>query len=126
MAPVTPRPALTALLGVEETAAASGGWRERLLEEAAELTRAGGWQSITMAKLADRVGVSRQTVYNEIGTKPSATRGDGRAAPAVGLSRGVDFANTAGLVAAGAAANDALPDSTSPSSAAATPMPPRR
>lgn len=33
------------------------------------LARTGGWASITMAKLADRVGVSRQTVYNEIGTK---------------------------------------------------------
>ena len=47
----------------------AGGWRERLLGEAAELTRSGGWQSITMARLADRVGVSRQTVYNEIGSK---------------------------------------------------------
>ena len=69
MTPVTPRPALTALLGLDETTGASSSWRERLLEEAAELTRAGGWQAITMAKLADRVGVSRQTVYNEIGSK---------------------------------------------------------
>ena len=28
-----------------------------------------GWQSITMARLAQRAGVSRQTVYNEIGSK---------------------------------------------------------
>jgi AcrR family transcriptional regulator len=69
---ITPRPGLSALLpGLAGGAAgASGGsWRERLVLEAAELTRAGGWQAITMAKLADRVGVSRQTVYNEIGSK---------------------------------------------------------
>ena len=28
-----------------------------------------GWSSLTMSKLADRVGVSRQTVYNEVGGK---------------------------------------------------------
>jgi AcrR family transcriptional regulator len=28
-----------------------------------------GWGKVTMARLADEVGVSRQTVYNEIGTK---------------------------------------------------------
>ena len=72
MTEVTPRPGLTALLPgfAGGAAGASGGaWRERLINEAAELTRAGGWQSITMAKLADRVGVSRQTVYHEIGSK---------------------------------------------------------
>lgn len=73
MTAVTPRPALSALLGVSESAGAAGGhgstWRDRLIAQAAELTRAGGWQAITMAKLADRVGVSRQTVYNEIGSK---------------------------------------------------------
>ena len=37
---------------------------------AAELTTESGWAAITMTKLADHVGVSRQTVYNEIGTKP--------------------------------------------------------
>jgi AcrR family transcriptional regulator len=67
---VTPRPALSALLGVDEAGSGPGSsWRERLIAQAAELTRAGGWQAITMAKLADRVGVSRQTVYNEIGSK---------------------------------------------------------
>ncbi|RNL75318.1 TetR/AcrR family transcriptional regulator [Nocardioides marmorisolisilvae] len=72
MTEVTPRPGLTALLpGFAGGAAGASGsaWRERLINEAAELTRAGGWGSITMAKLADRVGVSRQTVYNEIGSK---------------------------------------------------------
>lgn len=69
MTAVTPRPALSALLGVEEKGVQQSSWRSRLIAQAAELTRAGGWQAITMAKLADRVGVSRQTVYNEIGSK---------------------------------------------------------
>src|SRR5215210_7157460 len=72
MTDVTPRPALSALLGVDEPGGGpgqTGSWRERLVAQAAELTRSGGWQAITMAKLADRVGVSRQTVYNEIGSK---------------------------------------------------------
>lgn len=47
----------------------SGSWRSRLIGEAAQLIRQGGWQTLTMGKLADRVGVSRQTVYNEIGSK---------------------------------------------------------
>ncbi|MCX6394995.1 MAG: TetR family transcriptional regulator [Propionibacteriales bacterium] len=68
---VIPRAGLSALLpGLASGPAGSGSsWRDRLLVEASELTRSGGWQSITMAKLADRVGVSRQTVYNEIGSK---------------------------------------------------------
>jgi AcrR family transcriptional regulator len=67
---VTPRAGLVALLpGLAGGAGASSTWRERLLVEASELTRSAGWQAITMAKLADRVGVSRQTVYNEIGSK---------------------------------------------------------
>lgn len=43
---------------------------ERIVEAAARLTSEVGWSQVTMAKLADGVGVSRQTVYNEIGTKP--------------------------------------------------------
>jgi AcrR family transcriptional regulator len=68
---VTPRAGLTALLpGFSSgSSGTSSTWRERLLVQASELTRSGGWQAITMAKLADRVGVSRQTVYNEIGSK---------------------------------------------------------
>lgn len=44
---------------------------ERVVAAAAELTCEVGWAGVTMAKLADRVGVSRQTVYNEIGSKPA-------------------------------------------------------
>ena len=43
---------------------------ERIVAAAAQLTTESGWAAITMTKLADRVGVSRQTVYNEIGSKP--------------------------------------------------------
>lgn len=43
--------------------------RERLVDAAGRLTTTEGWAKVTMARLADEVGVSRQTVYNEIGTK---------------------------------------------------------
>jgi AcrR family transcriptional regulator len=45
--------------------------RERILHCAIELLTESGWTSITMAALAERAGVSRQTVYNEIGSKPA-------------------------------------------------------
>lgn len=44
--------------------------RDRLLDAAAAITAADGWGAVTMAKLAEEVGVSRQTVYNELGSKP--------------------------------------------------------
>jgi AcrR family transcriptional regulator len=44
--------------------------RERIVEAAVSLTTEAGWARVTMAAIADRVGVSRQTVYNEVGTKP--------------------------------------------------------
>jgi AcrR family transcriptional regulator len=44
--------------------------RDRLLDAAARITAADGWGAVTMSKLADEVGVSRQTVYNELGSKP--------------------------------------------------------
>lgn len=43
--------------------------RERLLDSAYEMTETSGWASVTMAKLASAVGVSRQTVHTEIGTR---------------------------------------------------------
>lgn len=43
---------------------------QRVVAAAAELTLELGWAGVTMGKLADRVGVSRQTVYNEVGSKP--------------------------------------------------------
>jgi AcrR family transcriptional regulator len=44
--------------------------RDRLLVAAAGFTAEHGWGALTMGKLADLVGVSRQTVYNELGGKP--------------------------------------------------------
>ena len=43
--------------------------RERLLAAAYELTESDGWGSVTMSRVASAAGVSRQTVYNEFGTK---------------------------------------------------------
>jgi AcrR family transcriptional regulator len=45
--------------------------RIRLVESASELTSNEGWSAVTMSRLADAVGVSRQTVYNEVGGKPA-------------------------------------------------------
>jgi AcrR family transcriptional regulator len=44
--------------------------RERVIDAAVALTSDVGWSAVTMARLAEVVGVSRQTVYNEIGSKP--------------------------------------------------------
>ncbi|MCW2749725.1 MAG: TetR family transcriptional regulator [Aeromicrobium sp.] len=43
--------------------------RDRLLDAAQGAIERSGWASVTMARLADVAGVSRQTVYNEFGTK---------------------------------------------------------
>lgn len=43
--------------------------RDRLLDAAARVFAEEGWRRLTMSKVADRAGVSRQTVYNEFGTK---------------------------------------------------------
>jgi AcrR family transcriptional regulator len=48
-----------------------GQHRQRIIAAASEITTRSGWASVTMARLADMVGVSRQTVYNEIGSKPA-------------------------------------------------------
>lgn len=44
--------------------------RERIVDAAVAMTTESGWSAVTMGALAGRVGVSRQTVYNEVGTKP--------------------------------------------------------
>lgn len=46
-----------------------GQYRQPIIAAAIELTARRGWSVVTMARLADHVGVSRQTVYNEIGSK---------------------------------------------------------
>ena len=46
-----------------------GSHRRRIIAAAVELTASTGWSGVTMGRIADAVGVSRQTVYNEIGSK---------------------------------------------------------
>lgn len=53
------------------TEAAPLSMHERLVVAAGEMTAEVGWGGVTMGKLASRVGVSRQTVYNELGSKPA-------------------------------------------------------
>lgn len=43
--------------------------RDRVIDAAVELTMREGWAGVTMSKLASQAEVSRQTVYNEVGTK---------------------------------------------------------
>jgi AcrR family transcriptional regulator len=43
--------------------------REELLDAATTAVAAGGWQSLRMQAIADQVGTSRRTVYNEFGNK---------------------------------------------------------
>lgn len=43
--------------------------RDQIIAAATRRTLAHGWNGITMARLADDVGVSRQTIYNEMGSK---------------------------------------------------------
>lgn len=43
--------------------------RERLLDAAQAMIEGTGWSSVTMSGVAGAAGVSRQTVYNEFGTK---------------------------------------------------------
>ena len=42
----------------------------RVVDAAVRLTTELGWSNVTMSKLAHHAGVSRQTVYNEFGSKP--------------------------------------------------------
>ena len=44
---------------------------DRIVAVAGEMTTSTGWATVTMSRLAESVGVSRQTVYNEVGTKPA-------------------------------------------------------
>ena len=64
------RPADSATLAVMTVTTRPLTMRERVIDAAVNLTTEVGWAQVTMARLADVVGVSRQTVYNEIGTKP--------------------------------------------------------
>lgn len=43
--------------------------RTRIVQAAAAVTSETGWSSVTMGLLADTIGVSRQTIHNELGSK---------------------------------------------------------
>lgn len=58
-------------MSVSPEAAAPPGVRDRLIEAAAAITCESGWSAVTMGKVATRAGFSRQTVYNELGSKPA-------------------------------------------------------
>ncbi|MCH9814997.1 MAG: TetR family transcriptional regulator [Actinomycetia bacterium] len=47
---------------------------DRILAAATELTVQEGWSAITMGKVAHAAGVSRQSVYNEVGSKTELAR----------------------------------------------------
>ena len=49
--------------------AAASGRRQPIVEAAIEMTARDGWAAVTMTRLAEQVGVSRQTVYNEVYSK---------------------------------------------------------
>jgi AcrR family transcriptional regulator len=71
--------------------------RERIVEAAVAMTTESGWSAVTMGTLAQRVGVSRQTVYNELGSKE-------------GLAEAVILSELERFLAAVSAAFDAHPD----------------
>jgi AcrR family transcriptional regulator len=52
------------------TASQAGGqYRTPIIAAAIDLTATEGWAAVTMNRLAEIVGVSRRTVYNELGSK---------------------------------------------------------
>jgi AcrR family transcriptional regulator len=51
------------------TLAVAVGTHQRVVDAAVALTAELGWASVTMSDVAARAGVSRQTVYNEVGTR---------------------------------------------------------
>jgi AcrR family transcriptional regulator len=48
--------------------------RDTILRATDELVAERGWPAVTMAQVATRAGVSRQTVYNEMGSRPELAR----------------------------------------------------
>jgi AcrR family transcriptional regulator len=60
---------MAVMTGPAVTAPQFGSHRGRIIAAAVEVTTRSGWSTVTMGRIADAVGVSRQTVYNEIGSK---------------------------------------------------------
>lgn len=68
MTPMTLMTAVRARAAIEPSPVSP--LRQRIVDAAVNLTTLSGWSSVTMSRLAEIVGISRQTVYNEIGSKP--------------------------------------------------------
>ncbi|MEU4667707.1 TetR family transcriptional regulator [Amycolatopsis sp. NPDC023774] len=61
---------MTIVSGALRAAPPEGGQhRQPIVAAAIGLTASEGWSAVTMARLAEAAGVSRQTVYNEVGSK---------------------------------------------------------
>lgn len=60
---------MTTMTSAAATPEQVGSHRGRIIAAAVEMTARTGWASVTMGRIADTVGVSRQTVYNEVGSK---------------------------------------------------------
>jgi AcrR family transcriptional regulator len=60
---------MTIMSGALPAPPEGGRHRRPIITAAIGLTARSGWSAVTMARLAELVGVSRQTVYNEIGSK---------------------------------------------------------
>ncbi|GAA3582395.1 TetR/AcrR family transcriptional regulator [Amycolatopsis ultiminotia] len=60
---------MTAMSVLPVPSSEGGQYRQPIITAAIGLTARSGWSTVTMARLAELVGVSRQTVYNEIGSK---------------------------------------------------------
>ena len=71
--PATPRPSTTEPAGGSFADQSRSLLRRTLLEAARDLAADRPWRSVTMAAIAARAGVSRQTVYNEFGGRPALT-----------------------------------------------------
>lgn len=53
------------------TAVVASDTTERIIRATLDLTVRDGWSAVTMARVAEAAGVSRQTVYNEVSSKPA-------------------------------------------------------
>ncbi len=56
-------------MNLRRRTSAPGSLREQMLDAAKAIIEKSGWGAVTMGKLAAAVGVSRQTVHTEVGTK---------------------------------------------------------
>lgn len=60
---------MTSAAGTQPHETLPGSHRDRIIAATIDMTVRSGWPAVTMARIADAVGVSRQTIYNEVGSK---------------------------------------------------------